>query len=87
MLSIASQPSIFPLYRRITSLLHTKFIQLTLQTDKPWAHLITALFALATLCRLHNLQDSTNYTFNGIAPLGGQEAILNAFVHFDTSNK
>lgn len=82
-LALALQTSRFPLYRRISSLLHTKLISLTVQPRHPWSHLITALFALSTLCRLHELHVPAFPLVSGTT-LRGQENILNGFIHLDT---
>lgn len=81
-LSLALQSSIFPLYRRITSLLYNKLVDLEVQQGQPWSHVIGSLFALSTLCRLHDLHPPpSNFGLISGSTLRGQENILNGLAH------
>ena len=84
---MALQTSLFPLYRRVALLLHSKLASQDVQRGNPWSHAIAALFALVTLCRLHDIQQPGDFASSslggaGIAALRGQEAVLNALIHF-----
>jgi hypothetical protein len=84
-LSIALRSSGFPLYRRITSLLQSKLVGLEVQEGNPWAHLVASLFALSSLCRLHDVPLSGYHqSSSGTTVLQGQASILNGLLHIDT---